>query len=99
MTLTTPITRYRNVPGDVLFLAVPSIKLFAFIPFFLCKSMRVLVIEDEPELLSILAKGLREDGYAVDEAPDGEHGLYKAVTWDYDAIVLDLMLPKIDGWG
>jgi two-component system OmpR family response regulator len=61
--------------------------------------MRVLVVEDEPELLSILARGLREEGYAVDEAADGEEGLYKAVTWEYDAIVLDLMLPKLDGWG
>jgi DNA-binding response OmpR family regulator len=61
--------------------------------------MRVLVVEDEPELLSVIARVLREDGYAVDEAADGEHGLYKATAWDYDAIILDLMLPKIDGWG
>ena len=60
--------------------------------------MRVLVVEDEPELLRALALALREDGYAVDEAPDGEEGLYKATSWDYDAVVLDLMLPKIDGW-
>ena len=60
--------------------------------------MRVLVVEDEPELISILSKGLREDGYAVDEAGDGQEGLYKAVTWEYDAIILDLMLPKLDGW-
>jgi two-component system OmpR family response regulator len=60
--------------------------------------MRVLVVEDEPELLRALAQALREDGYAVDEAGDGEEGLYKATAWDYDAVVLDLMLPRLDGW-
>src|SRR5579862_6183295 len=60
--------------------------------------MRVLVVEDEPELLRVLARALREDGYAVDEAADGAEGLYKATSWDYDAIVLDLMLPVRDGW-
>jgi two-component system OmpR family response regulator len=60
--------------------------------------MRVLVVEDEPALLSVVAQALREDGYAVDEAADGETGLYKATAWDYDAIVLDVMLPKRDGW-
>ncbi len=60
--------------------------------------MRVLVVEDEPELLQVTAQALRESGFAVDEAADGEEGLYKATTWEYDAIVLDLMLPKIDGW-
>lgn len=60
--------------------------------------MRVLAVEDEPDLLSSLMKALREDGYAVDGAPDGEEGLYKAESYDYDAIVLDIMLPGIDGW-
>jgi two-component system OmpR family response regulator len=60
--------------------------------------MRVLAVEDEPDLLSSLIKALREDGYAVDGAPDGEEGLYKAESYDYDAIVLDIMLPGIDGW-
>ena len=60
--------------------------------------MRVLVVEDEPELLRGLAQLLREDGYAVDEAADGEDALYKATAWEYDAVVLDLMLPKVDGW-
>jgi two-component system OmpR family response regulator len=60
--------------------------------------MRVLVVEDEPDLLASLAKALREDGYAVDVAPEGEEGLYKAETYEYDAIVLDVMLPGIDGW-
>ncbi len=60
--------------------------------------MRVLVIEDEWELLNVVARALRENGYAVDEARDGEDGLYKAQSWSYDAIVLDLMLPGVDGW-
>lgn len=60
--------------------------------------MRILVIEDEPDLLASLAKALREEGYAVDTAGDGEEGLYKAESWDYDAVVLDVMLPRLDGW-
>src|ERR1043166_251288 len=61
--------------------------------------MRILVVEDEPDLLSSLAKALREEGYAVDTAEDGEEGFYKAESWDYDAVLLDVMLPKLDGWG
>lgn len=61
--------------------------------------MRVLVVEDEGELLRLLARALREEGYAVDEAADGEDGLAKASAWEYDAIVLDVMLPRLDGWG
>jgi two-component system OmpR family response regulator len=60
--------------------------------------MRVLVVEDEPDLRNGLSKALREDGYAVDASGDGEDGLYKAESTEYDAIVLDLMLPKLDGW-
>jgi two-component system OmpR family response regulator len=59
--------------------------------------MRVLVVEDEPDLRRLIAQALRENGYAVDDAPDGHEGLYKATTWEYDAIVLDLMLPRISG--
>ncbi|MCY2951055.1 MAG: response regulator transcription factor [Planctomycetota bacterium] len=59
--------------------------------------MRVLVIEDEPDLLRVLAQSLREAGYAVDVAAEGQDGLFKAQTAEYDAIILDLMLPKIDG--
>lgn len=60
--------------------------------------MRVLVVEDEPDLLSAIAQVLREDGYAVDEAADGQEGLFKATSWEYDAIVLDLLMPKLTGW-
>lgn len=60
--------------------------------------MRILVIEDEPRLLNTLARALREEGYAVDTAADGEDGLYKAESYDFDAIVLDLLLPRLPGW-
>ena len=59
--------------------------------------MRMLVVEDELDLLRALEKALREEGYAVDTDSDGEDGLFKATSWNYDAIVLDLMLPKLDG--
>src|SRR5579863_6564318 len=60
--------------------------------------MRILVVEDEPRLLHNLAKALREEGYAVDTADAGDDGLYKAESSNYDAIVLDVMLPRLDGW-
>lgn len=60
--------------------------------------MRLLVVEDEPDLLRTVAQALREDGYAVDESPDGADGLFKASSWDYDAIVLDLLMPGMSGW-
>jgi two-component system OmpR family response regulator len=60
--------------------------------------VRLLVVEDEPDLLAVLAQALREEGYSVDEAADGVDGLFKATSVDYDAILLDLMLPGLDGW-
>jgi two-component system OmpR family response regulator len=60
--------------------------------------MRILIVEDEPDLLNSLARACREAGYAVDTAADGEEGLYNAESNSYDAIVLDVMLPKLDGW-
>jgi two-component system OmpR family response regulator len=60
--------------------------------------MRVLVIEDDPDLIHALGRSLREAGYAVDEAREGGEGLFKAKSTDYDAIVLDIMLPGMDGW-
>lgn len=60
--------------------------------------MRLLVIEDEPRLLRNLAKALREEGYAVDTADAGDDGLHKAETYDYDTLILDVMLPRMDGW-
>lgn len=60
--------------------------------------MRLLVVEDEPDLLDSLLQVLREDGYATDGVADGKDALLKAQTYDYDAIVLDVMLPGLDGW-
>lgn len=60
--------------------------------------MRILVIEDDPALSRSLAVTLREEDYAVDTALDGETGLFKAREQAYDAIVLDVMLPRLDGW-
>lgn len=60
--------------------------------------MRVLVVEDDPDLRRLVAEVLVEADYAVDIAADGDDGLSKARAWAYDAIVLDLMLPKRDGW-
>lgn len=60
--------------------------------------MRLLVVEDDPDLRRLVAEVLLEAEYAVDIAADGEEGLLKAQAWQYDAIVLDLMLPKRDGW-
>jgi two-component system OmpR family response regulator len=60
--------------------------------------MRVLIVEDEPRLLRNLTVVLREEGYAVDTAENGIDGLYKAENYPYDAVVLDVMLPQLDGW-
>ena len=61
--------------------------------------MRVLVIEDETKLADYLRKGLAENGYVVDIAYDGIDGKHLAVNGDYDLVVLDVMLPGIDGFG
>lgn len=60
--------------------------------------MRLLVVEDEPDLRQAIVQALSEENFAVDEAEDGENGLHKALAWEYDAIVLDLMLPSKSGW-
>ncbi|MBI4974949.1 MAG: response regulator, partial [Candidatus Omnitrophica bacterium] len=59
--------------------------------------MRILVIEDEKKITDFIRKGLKEEGYAVDVAYDGEEGFFLVKTNDYDLILLDLMLPKMDG--
>lgn len=61
--------------------------------------MRILIVEDEPDLLRSLTMALRDEGYAVDTAENGEDGLFSAESIAYDVIVLDVMLPKLDGWG
>ena len=60
--------------------------------------MRILVVEDETKTSSFLRKGLRESGFTVDVANDGEEGLNLALIREYDLIILDVMLPGIDGW-
>jgi DNA-binding response OmpR family regulator len=60
--------------------------------------MRLLLVEDEPDLRRALARALAERQFVVDAAADGEEGLFHAVEGRYDAIVLDLMLPRRDGW-
>jgi heavy metal response regulator len=59
--------------------------------------MRILVVEDEKKVASFLKKGLEEEYYAVDCAYDGEEALYMVEANDYDLVILDIMLPKIDG--
>ena len=59
--------------------------------------MRVLVVEDDPQTAAFLGKGLREEGHAVDHAENGKDGLFLASTESYDVIVLDRMLPGLDG--
>ena len=61
--------------------------------------MRLLVIEDEPKLADYLHKGLSENGYVVDVAADGIRGRLLACEGEYDLVLLDLMLPGIDGFG
>ncbi|RME93277.1 MAG: response regulator [Verrucomicrobia bacterium] len=60
--------------------------------------MRVLIVEDEPKAATYLRKGLTENGYVVDVADTGEDGLHLARTGGYDLIILDVMLPGLDGW-
>ena len=59
--------------------------------------MRILVIEDEPRILAFVSRGLEAEGFTVDAAGDGADGLRKAVLENYDLVVLDLLLPRLDG--
>lgn len=60
--------------------------------------MRILVVDDDKKVASFIERGLREDGYAVDVAHDGEDGLLKAHVYDYDLLLLDVMLPGRTGY-
>ena len=60
--------------------------------------MKILVVEDEPKIRQAIRKGLERDGYAVDVAADGGDALSLGTEYDYDAIVLDVMLPGVDGF-
>jgi len=59
--------------------------------------MRILVVEDDKKIAAFVMKGLKEAGFAVDLAIDGEDGLHQALTAPYDAAIIDIMLPKLDG--
>jgi len=61
--------------------------------------MRLLVVEDDPRLARLIARGLREEGYAVDVCANGTDAIVQAVVNTYDAIILDVMLPGVDGFG
>ena len=60
--------------------------------------MRLLLVEDDAKLAEAVCRGLRGEGYAVDHAADGEAAIADAHVWDYDAVILDLMLPRRDGF-
>jgi two-component system copper resistance phosphate regulon response regulator CusR len=60
--------------------------------------MRILIIEDEPKTARFLQKGLSESGYVAEVAHEGEEGLARATAADYDLILLDVLLPRRDGW-
>jgi two-component system, OmpR family, response regulator len=59
--------------------------------------MRILLVEDDSKIASFIAKGFKAEGFAVDHAGDGEDGLHLALTEPYDAAIIDLMLPKLNG--
>ena len=59
--------------------------------------MRLLLVEDDEKIASFIIKGLKAEGFAVDHAGDGEDGLHLAMTEPYDAAIVDIMLPKLDG--
>src|SRR5205809_5840708 len=60
-------------------------------------AMRILVVEDDKKIASFVVNGLKQSGYAVDHSSEGEDALFRAQTVAYDAAVVDLMLPKLDG--
>jgi len=71
--------------------------IYKFIYCNILTTMRIIIVEDEKDLASIIKKGLEENGYSVDMAHDGEEGLYMAENYPADVIVLDIMLPLMDG--
>ena len=60
--------------------------------------MKILLVEDEPKTATYLHRGLTEQGFVVDVSGNGEDGLHQALTTDYAAVILDIMLPRLDGW-
>src|SRR5919202_5768874 len=62
-------------------------------------AMRILLVEDDPRIARFVSQALREQAYALDVAADGDDALYKASVNDYDAVILDVMIPGRDGFG
>ena len=62
-------------------------------------AMRILVVEDDKKIASFVVNGLKQSGFAVDHSADGEDGLFRAQNVPYDALIVDVMLPKLDGLG
>lgn len=60
--------------------------------------MRILVVDDEPKISAYLKKGLSENGFVVDVASDGQAGEFAVATNDYDLLIVDVLMPKMDGW-
>ena len=60
--------------------------------------MRILVVEDEKKVASFIKKGLQQEGYAADTVHDGDEAVHNAISFDYDLIVLDVMLPRMNGF-
>jgi two-component system copper resistance phosphate regulon response regulator CusR len=60
--------------------------------------LKALIVEDEPKTAAYLCKGLAENGFVVDTASDGETGLARARAGEYDVLIVDVMLPRLDGW-
>jgi len=60
--------------------------------------LKILVIEDQDDLREVVVETLREESYATDSSADGEEGLYKALNWDYDLVILDVLMPGLNGW-
>src|SRR5215468_701937 len=86
-----------RIPVDVRKPCGPRLELFGAKLHNDCR-MRILLVEDEPRMADVIAKGLREQSYAVDMAQDGAAGLYQASINDYDLIILDVLLPQRDGY-
>ena len=61
------------------------------------RGMRILVVEDDAKIAQFVVKGLKQEGYAADHAPDGDTGLALAMNTPYDAAIVDVMLPRLDG--
>src|SRR4029434_10933999 len=81
------------ISGSFCFIIVPTLRLKSCLD-----KMRILLVEDEPRMANVIAKGLREQAYAVDIAEDGDAALYQTSINDYDLIILDVLQPARDGF-